>query len=157
MASRTERILVLAKTYPSPSSQYVETSCVAGVSQNGSMRRLFPVPFRMIEDGRQFKKWQWIEVRIEKAPKDHRPESHKIYIDTIICGETIDTRNAWHSRLEWLDKVPAFDSFDSIEAARLSDGSSLALLRPRQLLGLDIVKARNTDWTDEEREKLLHE
>ncbi|WP_245961234.1 hypothetical protein [Neopusillimonas maritima] len=42
---RMERILILAKTYPSPSAQYVETSCVAGISQDGSMRRLYPVPF----------------------------------------------------------------------------------------------------------------
>lgn len=46
---RMERILILAKTYPSPSAQYMETSCVAGISQDGSMRRLFPVPFRMVE------------------------------------------------------------------------------------------------------------
>jgi hypothetical protein len=44
------------------------------------MRRLFPVPFRLIERGQQFKKWQWIETLIEKAPADHRRESHKIYV-----------------------------------------------------------------------------
>ena len=71
---RVERILILAKTYPSPSAQYVETSCVAGISQDGVMRRLYPVPFRMIEEGQQFKKWQWIDVRIEKANKD--PDGH---------------------------------------------------------------------------------
>jgi hypothetical protein len=73
---RKEKILILAKTYPSPSAQYVETSCVAGVNSNGEMRRLFPVPFRMIEHGQQFSKWQWIDVRVEKASKDHRRESH---------------------------------------------------------------------------------
>lgn len=73
---RNEKILILAKTYPSPSSQYVETSCVAGISSGGEMRRLSPVPFRMIEEGRQFSKWQWIDVRVEKARKDHRPDSH---------------------------------------------------------------------------------
>lgn len=45
---QVERILILAKTYPSPSAQYVETSCVAGISESGAMRRLFPVPFRSI-------------------------------------------------------------------------------------------------------------
>lgn len=152
-----EHILILAKTYPSPSAQYVETSCVAGISQDGSMRRLYPVPFRMIEGGQQFKKWQWIDVRVEKANKDHRPESHKLYVDTITCGELIDTKKEWAARWEWLDKIPAFDSFDSIDVARLADGLSLALLRPKRLLGLDIIKARNPDWTDEEREKLLQE
>lgn len=154
---RKERILILAKTYPSPSAQYVETSCVAGISQDGVMRRLFPVPFRMIEDGQQFKKWQWIDVRVEKAPKDHRPESHKIYVDTINCGDVIDTKQAWSGRWEWLEKIPAFDSYDAIEATRLADGLSLALLRPKRLIGLEISKARNLDWTDEEREKLLQE
>jgi hypothetical protein len=154
---RMEKILILAKTYPSPSAQYVETSCIAGISEHGAMRRLFPVPFRMIEDGQQFKKWQWIDVRIEKANKDHRPESHKIYIDTINCGDVIDTKKEWATRWQWLEKMPSFDSFDAIDSARIADELSLALLRPKQLLGLDITKARYPDWTDEEREKLLRE
>lgn len=154
---RQERILILAKTYPSPSSQYVETSCVAGISQDGAMRRLFPVPFRMIEDGQQFRKWQWIDVRVEKAHKDHRPESHKVYVDTIYCSDVIDTKNAWSGRREWLEKMPAFDNFDAIEEMRIADGLSLALMRPKRLISLEITKSRNPDWTDEEREKLLQE
>ena len=154
---RVERILILAKTYPSPSAQYVETSCVAGISQDGSMRRLYPVPFRMIEQDQQFKKWQWVDVRVEKATKDHRPESHKLYVDTIACGKLIDTKKDWAARREWLEKIPSFDSFDAVEEARLTDELSLALLRPDRLLGLDITKARNTDWTHEEREKLARE
>ncbi len=78
MASHVEKILILAKTYPSPSAQHVETSCVAGINEQGAMRRLYPVPFRLIEEGQKFKKWQWIEVRVEKANKDHRAESHKL-------------------------------------------------------------------------------
>lgn len=157
MVSRTERILILAKTYPSPSAKHVETSCVAGICEDGSMRRLYPVPFRMIKEGDQFKKWQWIEARVEKASKDHRPESHKIYVDTISCGDVIDTRKEWAVRWGWLDKMPTFDSFDGINDARISDGLSLALLRPKRLLCLDIAQARNPDWTDVEREKLLQE
>lgn len=157
MASRAERILILAKTYPSPSAQYVETSCVAGITRDGSMRRLYPVPFRMIEEGKQFKKWQWIDVRVEKATKDHRPESHKVYVDTINCSDVIDTRKEWAFRWEWLDKIPAFDSIDAIESKRQEDGLSIALLRPKKLIALEITKARNQDWTDEEKEKLMRE
>lgn len=121
------------------------------------MRRLFPVPFRLIEDSRQFKKWQWIEARVDKATKDHRPESYKIFVDTINCGETVDTKNSWAERLGWLEKLPTFFCFDTIDAARFTDKVSLALLRPKRLVGLDILKARNADWTDDEREKLLRE
>jgi hypothetical protein len=154
---RKERILILAKTYPSPSAQYVETSCVAGISEHGAMRRLYPVPFRMIEEGKQFKKWQWIEVCVEKANKDHRPESHKLYVDTIICKEDIKTKQQWLARWEWLDKIPSFRSFDAIEASRLSAALSLALLHPKKIAGLDITKARNQDWTDDEKDKLARE
>jgi hypothetical protein len=154
---RIERILILAKTYPSPSAQYMETSCVAGISEQAVMRRLYPVPFRMIEDGQQFKKWQWIEVRVEKANKDHRPESHKVYVDTISCGNVIDAKWEWAARSEWLDKIPSFQSFEALDAARLSEGLSIALLRPKSVLGLDVVKARNPKWTEDEKEKLARE
>ncbi len=154
---RLERILILAKTYPSPSAQYVETSCVAGINQDGLMRRLYPVPFRMIEEGSQFKKWQWIEVRIEKANKDHRPESHKLFVDTISCLDVIESKKEWGLRWEWLDKIPSFENFNDIEEKRIDDGLSLALLRPKKLIGLEITKARNQDWTEEEKEKLMRE
>lgn len=36
-----QRLLILCKTYPSPSAKYVETSCVAGMDENGRLIRLF--------------------------------------------------------------------------------------------------------------------
>lgn len=121
------------------------------------MRRLYPVPFRMIKNSQQFKKWQWITVRIEKASKDHRPESHKVFVDTIQCGTEVTTKAAWADRWQWLDKMPIFSNFDSIELAEKSDGLSLAVMQPKEIIGLDIDKARNSDWTEEERAKLLKE
>lgn len=70
MASFESDILILCKTYPSPSGKHVETSCVAGMRPDGSLIRLFPVPFRLIDGAQQFKKWQWIRARIERAPAD---------------------------------------------------------------------------------------
>ena len=40
----------LAKTYSSPSAQHVETSCVAAINERGVMKRMYPVPFRLIEE-----------------------------------------------------------------------------------------------------------
>ena len=67
MASFIARVLILCKTYPSPSSKYAETSCVAGMTESGELIRLYPVPFRLVADEQQFKKWQWITARLEKA------------------------------------------------------------------------------------------
>lgn len=155
MASQVERILILAKTYPSPSAQHVETSCVAGINEHGAMRRLYPVPFRLIEEGQKFKKWQWIEVRVEKANKDRRAESHKLFVDTINCGDVIDTKKQWNARWSWIEKLPTFTNFDDIEADRIETGLSLALMCPKRVVSLEIIDARNSDWTDDEREKLL--
>ncbi len=119
------------------------------------MRRLYPVPFRLIEEGQKFKKWQWIEVRVGKANKDHRTESHKLFVDTINCGDVIDTKKQWDARWPWIEKLPTFTDFDDIEANRAETGLSLALMRPKQVLKLEIVEARNAEWTDEEREKLI--
>lgn len=39
----------------------------------------------------------------------------------------------------------------------MSDKLSIALLRPKRLLGLEITKARNQEWTEDEKEKLMRE
>lgn len=152
---RRERILILAKTYPSPSTKHVETSCVAGINKDGLMRRLYPVPFRMIEQDQQFKKWQWIEVGVEKAAGDHRPESYKVDVGTLNAKEAVMTKKEWGERREWMDKIPTFDSYDEMERARENERVSIALLRPKKVLGLEINGARNKDWTEEEKEKLM--
>src|SRR3569623_1418529 len=50
-----EDILIMAKTYPSPSAQYRDTTCVAGISGSGQMRRIFPVPFRLLGGDKKFR------------------------------------------------------------------------------------------------------
>jgi len=156
MAAIDRRVLILCKTYPSPSAKYAETSCVAGMDEDGNLIRLFPVPFRLIGDDKQFKKWQWITAKLEKSRNDHRPESHKLYVDTIQCDEAaLPTGNQWQTRRVFLDKLPVFSNFVDIEDARKSRGVSLALLRPARIVGLDIKRVDAPNWTEEEKAKLI--
>jgi len=155
VALQRERILILAKTYPSPSARYNETSCVAGINQDGMMRRLYPVPFRMLQDGEKFKKWQWVEACVEKARTDHRPESYKVDIGTLVIKEYLTTSHDWAERRYWVDKIPTFNSYDALEKARQNEGVSIALLHPKRVVSLEIKAARNQDWTPEEKEKLI--
>ena len=53
--------------------------------------------------------------------------------------------------------MPCFTSLDELNSARESERVSIALLRPKKILGLEISKARHDDWTEEEREKLMRE
>jgi hypothetical protein len=36
------------------------------------MIRLFPVPYRLMDDEKRFSKWQWIDVSVLKAAKSGR-------------------------------------------------------------------------------------
>lgn len=158
MASDHQRILILCKTYPSPSARYVETSCVAGMTDDGRLIRLFPVPFRLVESDQQFKKWQWISARIRRAQDDARPESHRISVDTVeVEGEPLPTRDHWIARREVIKDIPVFDSFDALEASRQANGTTLGLVRPSRLLGLEIKAVDSPNWTEAELTKLLQE
>lgn len=156
MLAERKRILILCKTYPSPSTSYVETSCVAGMDDRGKLIRLFPVPFRLVSDDQQFKKWQWIEARVRKAKEDNRPESHRISVDTIeVIGDPIPTRNEWAERRHAISSVPVFDSFNALDAARENSGTTLGLLRPKRLIDLLITKADSPVWSPDETAKLM--
>lgn len=158
MASERRRILILCKTYPSPSRRYVETSCVAGLADDGRLIRLFPVPFRLVEDEQQFRKWQWIQARVRRTQDDARPESHRISVDTIsLEGDPLSTRDHWSARRDALEGVPVFDSFDALEATRLKSGATLGLVRPSRLLNLEITPVEDPAWTKDELAKLLQE
>lgn len=158
MATDHLRILILCKTYPSPSTRYVETSCVAGMAEDGRLIRLFPVPFRLVEDDQQFRKWQWIRARVRRAQDDARPESHRVSVDTIeLEGEPLPTRDYWAARRDAIKAIPVFRCFDELEAARQARGVTLGLVRPTRLLGLDIAPVDNPDWTEDEKAKLLQE
>jgi hypothetical protein len=157
MASYVERVLILCKTYPSPSARYAETSCVAGMTASGKFIRLYPVPFRLVSDEQQFKKWQWITARLEKARDDHRPESHRVFVDTIECdAEPLRAgKIGWPHRAEVLSKLPVFSDFAEVEKTRAAGGGTLALLRPARIVGLDITKTEHPEWTEQEKQKLL--
>jgi hypothetical protein len=156
MATFRERVLILCKTYPSPSAGYAETSCVAGMTEAGKLIRLFPVPFRLIADEQQFRKWQWVTTLVEKTRDDHRPESHRIYVDQIECeGDPLAAgKLGWPRRMELLRHVHIHSDFASVEAARVRDGNTLAFLRPSRILELEIKPTKNPDWTPEELAKL---
>ncbi len=77
---------------------------------------------------------------MSNAARGRRPESH-VRVDAINCDNVIELKIEWSSRWAWLAKIPAFDSFDAIDAARFADRLSLTLLSPKQLLDVDLIKA----------------
>ena len=70
MISLKEKILILVKTYPNLSKKYKETVCVAGITDFGEWRRLYPIPFRKLPFDMRFKKFNWIEAETSKNNKE---------------------------------------------------------------------------------------
>jgi hypothetical protein len=70
-----ERILITVKTYPTLSRRYGETVCTAGVREDGTWVRIYPVPFRRLEESEQYRKFDWLELDLVKSRSDSRPES----------------------------------------------------------------------------------
>ncbi|WP_200814406.1 hypothetical protein [Parabacteroides sp. Marseille-P3160] len=56
------KVLVTIKTYPSLSKTYTELVCTAGFREDGSMIRIYPVPYRKLESYNKYEKYQWIEI-----------------------------------------------------------------------------------------------
>lgn len=154
----TERgnFLILCKTYPSPSEKYIETSCVAAMREDGTLVRLFPIPFRLLEDTDQFSKWQWIEAVVKKSNDDHRKESYKISIDTIKPKDKVNTKYEWKDRYYWLNKLKHYHNFQDINADQEANSTSLALLKPARIDKLEIAPS-STEWAEADKEKLLKE
>ena len=157
MQVKDAKILILCKTYPSPSGKHAETSCVAGMDESGHLIRLFPVPFRLVSKEQQFKKWQWIKAKVRKASADHRPESHNILVDTISGEDEVSTKREWGERRALISKLHMFSSFQEIEAHQKAKGTSLALLKPARVIRLEITQVSNPDWTEGELAKLVQE
>lgn len=156
MDARRENILILCKTYPSPSAKYSETSCVAGMTEDGHLLRLYPIPFRMITSDQQFRKWQWVTATIRHPREDHRPESHRVDIETLQLGEAVPSSREWRQRRPWIQKLSVFEDFAALENKRKeNNGPTLGVLRPSRPIKLEITRAKSSDWTADEKEKLL--
>lgn len=149
-----KRVLVCAKTYPTPASKGAEVSCTAGVTDDGKWIRLFPIPFRFMEGNQRFKKYQWIEVAATKSLSDPRKESFEVNIDTLkTISAPLPTKDAWEARKKIVLPLQA-PSLCYLQRTRRQTRDTLGIFKPKTIHKF-IIKPDTPDWTPAEREKLL--
>lgn len=125
-----KKILVIAKTEPSPSKKYGSTVCTAGITDSGEFIRLYPIQYRLFCDGAGgFSKYDWIEVECYKKDDDMRKESYHIVENTLRVVGHVSTDFNWAKRNEIL--LPHVSK--NIEELKKS-GASLGLIKPSELL-----------------------
>lgn len=154
---KKERILITVKTYPTLSSKYDELVCTAGLREDGSWVRIYPIPFRKIDFENRFKKYQWISLELVRNTSDFRPESFRPYDYAFIDVEDIVTTGKdkqWAARKELVLKNVYTDLAILIsEAKNSSICTSLATFKPSKILDFSTEKV-SRDWDKNKLEKL---
>ncbi|MBK6687927.1 MAG: hypothetical protein IPG45_25865 [Deltaproteobacteria bacterium] len=152
-----ERVLITVKTYPTLSRKYGETVCTAGVREDGSWVRIYPVPFRRLDQKEQYHKYDWLECRLARNPSDPRPETFRpIDEHELIAVDHIDTSNNWGARRRiLLETARVYDRLDDLIASAKANTASLAVFRPSKILDF-YSEVEERVW-DPERVKQMRE
>jgi hypothetical protein len=144
-------MVVAVKAYPSISTKYGETVCVAGIRTDVEVPewvRLFPVAYRDLHYADRFRKYQRISLDVAYA-SDPRPESRKPILDSIAPGARIGSERGWEQRRRLIEPL-MLDSMCSLRELQRDDARSLGIFRPAEVTGFTWEKVPD-EWTDEQR------
>lgn len=130
------KVLIAVKTYPTLSKKYDELVCTAGFLEDGSWIRIYPVPYRKLDYGSRYSKWQWIELDLVKNTSDFRPESFRPYsLDSEIkMLDRVGTEQKWRVRKDIVLKNVYTDLGALITEAKGDKGTSLAVFKPSKVI-----------------------
>lgn len=142
-----ERILITVKTYPTLSQKYGETVCTAGIREDGSWIRIYPVPFRRLGEKEQYKKYDWIECELIRSKKDPRPETcHPSDVKTMVPVDHLGTADLWRERRNLLlGKCRVFHDLNELIAGAKANECSLALFKPARIIDF-VWEEEDRDW-----------
>jgi hypothetical protein len=145
-----KRVLITIRTYPVPARKGVEVSCTGGITDGEKWIRLYPVPYRFLEEDKRFSKYQWINVSVTKPRNDNRPESFSPRLDTLKIGDTIPSDDNWRGRREIIRPLMR-RSLCAIRREHEENGSpTLGVFKPAQITGFTIEDSEQPTWTNEQ-------
>lgn len=144
-----ERVLITVKTYPTLSRKYGETVCTAGVREDGSWVRLYPVPFRLLDYKDRYAKFDWIETRLAKSSRDPRPETyHPIDAAEIVHVGHLGTADNWRERRQIILKQrQVYSRLQPLIDQAHANQRSLAVFKPSKILDFT-WEPDDSDWEE---------
>ena len=142
-----ERVLITVKTYPTLSRKHGETVCTAGVRADGTWMRIYPVPFRRLDEKEQYRKFDWIEADFVRGRSDFRPETHHpADLTKLIPASHMGTEDNWRERrILLLKKAKVFDRLEPLMVGAKENRFSLAVFKPARIRGF-IWEDDSRDW-----------
>jgi hypothetical protein len=149
--AETKEALIVVKTYPTPAEKGTEVSCTAAITRAGEWLRLFPVPFRRLDDDQRFRKYQWVEVSVIKA-SDARRESYRLDwagsagSPIRILSDALPTDHEWRARKEIVLPLKAH-CMCCLRRLRDENGfPTLGMFRPRSIQRL-VIEDDEPSWS----------
>jgi hypothetical protein len=141
-----ERVLVTVKTYPTLSRKYGETVCTAGVLEDGSWMRIYPVPFRRLDQREQYKKFDWLECEFVRSRTDPRPETrHPTDFNQLNPVGHMGTGDNWRERRRLLlQTAKVYTRLEPLIEGAKKNRLSLAVFKP--------AKFNEFFWEEDERD-----
>ena len=144
------KVLITVKTYPLPSRSYTELVCTAGLLDGEKWIRLYPIPFRFLQDEqKKYPKYSWVELNLTRNTSDFRPESYspKLGVDEPIkVLQQIGTDNDWAARKSYVLKEVFTSMNNLIELAKdPNQRKSLATLKPSRLIDF-VIEEDEREW-----------
>ncbi len=137
------RVLVTVKAYPKPSSKYQELVCTAGLLEGDRWIRIYPVPFQFLTGDQKYPKYSWVRVNLIRNSRDFRPESYrpKLGLDEeFTIEQKLGTKDAWAARKSFVLREVFQSMSNLIDLAKSEQCKSLATLKPREIVGFEIVQ-----------------
>jgi len=149
-----KKILITVTTYPLPSRSYDELVCTAGVLEDGSWIRIYPIPLSFLNQVKKdigFKKYTWVELDVKQRTDDFRPESYSPNNYKIKILDTLDTKNSWKERKSFCLNNVYTNKAKLIDDSQKPKNISLATFKPSKIVAL-IIEEDDREWKDEWKE-----
>lgn len=147
------KVLLTVTTYPLPSTSYDELVCTAGVLEDGTWIRIYPIPLGFLTNLKrngilQPTKYSWITLNLKRRSDDFRPESHSpedYEFKDLEVGEHLGTANYWAERKQFCLQNVYTNLSTLIKDSKKPDFKSLATFKPAKITGFFIEKT-DEDW-----------
>ncbi|HUW20503.1 MAG TPA: hypothetical protein VMW16_14495 [Sedimentisphaerales bacterium] len=128
----TKTVLITVKAPPNPSEQHQEINCCAGIDlSTGTWIRLYPIPFRLLDDDKKFPKYSIISVNCQRPLRDKRIESYKVDQDSIKILRHVGTQNKWAERKKIV--LPALSPSFCTILDEVAGNKSLGIFKPTDI------------------------
>ena len=139
------------------SERYTELACTAGFREDGSWVRLYPVPFRLLDQDKRYEKYQWVEVDIARSARDPRPESHRVLDpDSMALLHKVDTGRSrdWSERRRLiLGRNRVHSNKEEIVRKAHANELSLVIFKPKKILDF-VIKDAEPDWSQDKLQSI---